>query len=139
MVTTDPTAVASEGLFRTIEELTRLLQSNGKLVVKSQELGSVVVTLTDKALRVHRETQNEGIKRLLQVKRARHDLVLVVEKASVFLDTVNEIVLICSQSKAMRAAIEESQRIASPPQRAADDMVSGQVYHISDSTVVLSM
>ena len=130
MVTKDPTAVASEddyGLVRTIEKPVEELRS---LLREFREIGSGVVALADKFRRVHRETQNEEIKRILQVKMDRHDLVMAFEKAIVFLDKVNEIVWTCSEGAAMRALSKENRRIASLPQTAADDMVSGQVYHV---------
>ena len=130
MATKDPTAMASEddyGLVRTIEKPVEELRS---LLREFREIGLGVVALADKIRRVHRETQNEEIKRILQVKMDRHGLVMVFKKAFVFLDKVNEFVWTCSEGVAMRALSKENRRISSLPQTASDDMVSGQVYYV---------
>ena len=91
---------------KTIDEVSECLQRGGKLIVAVQEFGELVLTAAEKALRVHGEIRNEEIKRIYQVKRALHDLVLVAEKAFVFLDKVDDVVWYCG-GDSMAAAREE--------------------------------
>ena len=93
---------------KTIDEVSECLQRGGncKLIIAMQEFSEVVLKATARALRVHGEIHNEQIKRVYQVKAVLRDLVLVVEKAVLFLDKVDDVVHHCGGSS-MTAVREE--------------------------------
>ena len=91
---------------KAIDEASECLQRGGKLIIAMQEFSEVVLKAAANALRVHGEIHNEQIKRVYQVKIALRDLVLVVEKAFLFLDKVDDVVHYCGGSS-MTAVREE--------------------------------
>lgn len=91
---------------KAIDDVTDCLQKGGKLIAATQEFGALVMTAAEKALRVHQEIQNEEIKRIHQVSKALTDLVVVAEKALVFLNKVDDVVWYCG-GDSMAAARED--------------------------------
>ena len=85
------------------------LRLGSELMVAVFEFGNVVANAAEKAHSVHREIQNEEIKRIHQVKNARHSLVMVTEKAFEFLERVNDLVWYC-KAETMTQAREEITR-----------------------------
>ena len=95
---------------KSIDEISECHQRGGKLVVSMQEFGEILLAMTVRALRFHREIHNEAIKRVYEVKTALRDLVLVAEKAFAFLDRVDDLVRYCGGSS--MAAVREELRFS---------------------------
>ena len=91
---------------RTIDDVTNCLQQGSKLIVATQEIGALVMAAAGRALQVQQDIQNEEIKRIYQVDKALKDLVLVAEKAFIFLNKVDDVVWYCG-GDAMAAARED--------------------------------
>lgn len=94
---------------RTVQDISDSLHQGRLLIVAIETFGSAVVTAADKVLHVHAEIQNEEIRRIDQVKAALHNLVMVAEKAFVFLNKVDDVFWYC-KGNAMTAASEDLNR-----------------------------
>lgn len=82
---------AVNGATENIEAVTKLLQSGRKLLRAAREFGTEAVATVDQALTLLEAHHKEEIKLSYHVKTSLHDLVLITEKAFLFLDKVTDI------------------------------------------------
>lgn len=93
----------------TIHYTSEYLHKGRRLIVAIETFGSAVITAANKVLQVHAEIQHEEIRRIDEVKTALHNLVLVAEKATIFLNKVDDVFWYCG-SNTMTAAREDLHR-----------------------------
>ena len=104
-----------------ISTVTGDFERKGKLVKDLVTFGTEVKAFSQKVLHACEESDNKEIKAIYQVKDARHNLVLAVEFAYVFLDKVDDI-FYYGQSNSMAAA-REGLNCSSPDLKPVRDLM----------------